>query len=308
MLQVVMYHYVRERTRDRFPRLRALDLHVFRDQVAALGQRYEVASLESALAYLRGEYHPSRDMCLLTFDDGLKDHFAQATPILAERGMQGLFFLTPSCQRDGRVLGVHKNHFLQAEMGFASYRETFLQQLAQIAPVPTETPSEQTLRATYRWDSLEEAAFKYLFNFQLPPAVRREVVDNMFRECLGDENSFARELYLDWDEARSMQADGMLLGGHTHAHRPLATLTEQEQAEDLAACREALRAMLGEQTYWPFSYPYGKLDSFQEHTVTLLRAMEFSCSFTSEAGSNGVGQDLYRLRRTDAKVAVSLLE
>jgi len=65
----------------------------FRQQLDGLRNRYEMATLESALAFLQGNYISTRDLCLLTFDDGGASAAAVAT-VLAEHGMVGHFFIT----------------------------------------------------------------------------------------------------------------------------------------------------------------------------------------------------------------------
>src|SRR5215472_11211452 len=92
-LRVVMYHYVRDLPRTQFPRLKGILLEDFRHQVNELSSQYEMASVESALDFMTGEYRPRRDLCLLTFDDGLKEHYTDVTPILAEKRIRGVFFL-----------------------------------------------------------------------------------------------------------------------------------------------------------------------------------------------------------------------
>src|SRR5262245_51904604 len=92
-LTVVMYHYVRDLPRSRFPRIKGMLTKDFAAQVDRLRSLFEMATLESALAYLRGNYLPERPLCLLTFDDGLKDHFTDVLSILAVRRIQGQFFL-----------------------------------------------------------------------------------------------------------------------------------------------------------------------------------------------------------------------
>ena len=61
----------------------------FRSQVRCLPDMFEMATLESAMEFLTGKYMPRRDLCLMTFDDGLREHYADVTPILAEEGIQG---------------------------------------------------------------------------------------------------------------------------------------------------------------------------------------------------------------------------
>src|SRR6266850_5604696 len=212
-----MYHYVRDLPRTRFPRIKGLLTDDFRLQVARLSEHYEMATLESALDFLAGQYQPARDLCLLTFDDGLKDHYTDVLPFLSERRIQGLFFVITSCL-EGQVVSVHKNHFLMAALEFDQYRQAFLQRLAELSPeTDTEVDLKEVAR-TYRWDEPEVATFKYLLNFHLQEALRNRILDDLFAEYLGDESEFARELYLSWDEVLEMQSAGMLIGGHSHSH------------------------------------------------------------------------------------------
>lgn len=300
-LTVVMYHYVRDFPRTLFPRIKGMMTDDFRRQVDAIADRYEMATVESALAFLAGTYRPSRDLCMLTFDDGLKEHYTDVTPVLAERKIQGLFFLPTACLEESRVAAVHKSHFLMASMEFAEYREEFLRELARLAPGTATAVDPARARSTYRWDEIEVAQFKYLLNFTVPAAVRERILDSLFAAHLGEERAFARELYVSWQEAGSMQAEGMVMGGHSHNHVALSTMDEAAQGADLRACAALLRERLCAQDRWPFSFPYGKRDSFTPATVTFLRECGFGLSFTTEVGSNGAGTDPFTIRRIDAK-------
>lgn len=300
-LRVVMYHYVRDLPHTRFSRIKRMLTDDFRRQVGVMEGRYEMATVESALAFLGGGYQPARDLCLLTFDDGLKEHYAEVAPVLADRKIQGLFFLPTACLDESRVVAVHKNHFLMAALEFTEYRREFLGQLALLGPeVSTEVDSGKA-RATYRWDSLDVARFKYLLNFRLPEQLRGRILDALFARYLGEERAFARELYISWTEARRMQAQGMVMGGHSHNHVALATMDDAAQHADLHACAGLLRKHLSPQEHWPFSYPYGKNESFTPATVQALRECGFSFAFTTELGTNTAGTDLFTIRRIDAK-------
>src|SRR4030095_477954 len=153
--------------------------------------RHEMASLESALAFLAGEFQPKRDLCLLTFDDGLKDHYTEVLPVLSEQGIEGLFFIITSCL-EGRVVSVHKNHFLMAALEFDEYRQAFLKRLGELSPKTSTAVDSNRVQRTYRWDAPDVAAFKYLLNFCLEETLRDRVLDDLFAEYLGDEKTFAR--------------------------------------------------------------------------------------------------------------------
>jgi peptidoglycan/xylan/chitin deacetylase (PgdA/CDA1 family) len=275
----------------------------FQRQLQALRSRYEMATLEIALDFLKGAYSPSRDLCLLTFDDGLKEHYTEVTPLLFDYKIQGLFFVITGCLHKNQVVPVHMNHFLMAALDFEEYRNAFLNRLADINPNSknlTDVDSSLAQRA-YRWDIPEVASFKYLFNFVLDFTVRDRILKDLFEEKIDDVQSFAQYLYVNAEEAREMQAGGMVIGGHSHQHKPLSSLSDKELQSDLTTCHETLIQNLRDQPLWPFSYPYGKRDSFNGDTSRWLKHFGFACSFSTEVGSNTSGTDAFAIRRFDCK-------
>jgi peptidoglycan/xylan/chitin deacetylase (PgdA/CDA1 family) len=298
-LHVVVYHYVRDLPRSRFPRIEGLHIDDFLVQLQTINQRYEIVTLATAAEFLAGQYKPRRDLCLLTFDDGLREHYEVVTPILAERGWEGLFFISTSCPQ-GRVASVHKNHFLMAGLHFDQYRSAMFDAIEFHDPDAVLHLDHSLAQQIYRWDTPEAALLKYLTNFHLSDAIRTRILDDLFAEWLGDEREFATELYLSWEEARAMQAAGMVLGGHSHAHKALAKMSEAEQHEDLETATRLLHERLNPQPLWPFSYPYGTPgEAFSPATAQIIRNLGYCCAFSTEVGGIEVGDDLMSLRRFD---------
>jgi hypothetical protein len=91
----------------------------------------------------------------------------------------------------------------------------------------------------------------------------------------------------------------MLLGGHTHRHVALATLSDEEQHDDLSTSTKILRQRLKPQTRWPFTYPYGQDHSFNAATIRSLCELGYDCAMTTNSGPNAPGHDLFRLLRLD---------
>src|SRR5262245_8909497 len=296
-----MYHYIRDLPNTAFPKIKGMLTRDFREQLTTLQSRYEMGTLESALDFMRGAYRPRRDLYLLTFDDGLKEHYAEIAPILIDRGIQGVFFVVTSCLDGAYVAPVHLNHFLMAALSFEEYRHAFLARLNELEPDTTTstTADNDAAQHAYPWDNPEVALFKYLVNFVLNRGLRDRVLKRLFEEKIGAVDSFGQELYFDAKEAKQMQAEGMIIGGHSHEHKPLSSLSESELKSDLNACHRSLTQKLLPQDFWPFCYPYGQRNSFDNDVIRQLQKLGFSCSFSSEAGANHPGDDLFTLRRLD---------
>jgi peptidoglycan/xylan/chitin deacetylase (PgdA/CDA1 family) len=302
-LHVIVYHYVRDFSRSRFPRLKGIHTSTFERQLDSLMKHFEMATADSALAFVNGAYQPGRDLCLLTFDDGLREHRTDVMPMLAQRGVQAVFAVTTSAA-DGRLAAVHKGHLLAATLDNADYRDAVVESAEALSPGTLGRIRESEATRLYRWDVAEVAVTKYLLNFALDRADRERIINDLFDVHLGDELPFARELYLSWDDVRDMQKAGMVIGGHSHEHVPLATLSGDAQRDELQSCAAALRTRLLPQPIWPFAYPYG---SFDGTTCRLTREAGFDLAFTVEPGSCEVSDDVSCLRRFDANEVETIL-
>jgi peptidoglycan/xylan/chitin deacetylase (PgdA/CDA1 family) len=309
-LHVVMYHYVRDLPSTRYPKIKGMMLDDFRRQIAWLASHYEMATLETALAFLRGTYRPANDLCIFTFDDGLKEHYTDVAPILSEYKIQGLFGVITSCVEDHIVAPVHMNHFLMAEMQFETYRSAFTQRLRDTEPgaLASAHVDPKVAQKSYPLDTQEVATFKFLFNFSLDARVRDNIVEKLFEAYIGDQKSFASELYMNWEEIKQLQRAGMLIAGHTHWHRPLSTLTDDELNIDLSISRSLLDQNLEQQELWPFSYPYGKKNSYSGAAMRMLQRLGYTCAFNTEGGANTPGTPVFELHRIDCNGAIQQLK
>ena len=307
LLRVVKYDYVRDVSKTPFSKLSGMLVDDFRAQVVALSAQFEMASLESAIDFMAGEYRPRRDLCLLTFDDGLKEHFTAVTPILHERRIRAVFFPITGCLEENKMTAAHMNDFLVASVDFGEYSGGFLRKVEELLPgaVPPADLDAGRAQRMYPWDTPEVARFKHLFHFGMDTAVRDLTVREMFTRHIGDETAFAESLYFSWDDARKMQKAGMAIGGHTHQHRALANLTSIELTWDLETCHKLLHQKLLPQPVWAFAYPYGKKDSFHLRAVRKLQELNFHCAFSTEASDNRRGADKFTVGRTDCRKALA---
>src|SRR5947209_3849649 len=113
-IKIVMYHYVRDLHRTRYPNVKGCDLPKFREQLDYIASRHTVVTVEQVVAALKGGESLPDNSVWLTFDDGFSDHYANVFPLLHERGWQGSFFPTVRANQDRQLLDVHRIHFILA--------------------------------------------------------------------------------------------------------------------------------------------------------------------------------------------------
>jgi peptidoglycan/xylan/chitin deacetylase (PgdA/CDA1 family) len=245
LLTIVMYHYVRELARSRYPEIKGLSLRAFKQQLAYLRKYYYLAGVAEVLAALAGETDLPANAAWLTFDDGYLDHYTNVFPLLLEHRIEGLFFPVARAVKEGRVLDVNKIHFVLAAN---PDKETILQNLEELL---AEARGAYQL-ASWAWywvrsakasrfDPPEVMFIKGMLQKVLPQPLRAQVVDRLFQKFVSrDEAAFAGELYMNLEQLRIMQAGGMYIGGHGYDHIWLDTLSPDKQREEAARTREFL--------------------------------------------------------------------
>jgi peptidoglycan/xylan/chitin deacetylase (PgdA/CDA1 family) len=272
-------------------RLLAVNHHYYRDIRPPSGiypitpaefhqQSVTVSEAGWTLANERDTLFSESNVCLITFDDGLKEQVAAAR-WLHENGYWGIFFV-PTLPIEARVvLDVHKLHMVRALRNDA--------QLAQdvtrgFGPSWTERVDLDRAKQTYKYDEDQAARLKFFLNFILSPDERNAWVSKIFADLVGSEAAASEALYMDVDDIRWL-AERDMLGSHTHSHLPLATLTNEQIDFEIGHSVDVLRGIARRGLHY-ISYPYGSPDAVDERVVSAARKFNLSIGFTMFRGVN----------------------
>jgi peptidoglycan/xylan/chitin deacetylase (PgdA/CDA1 family) len=282
---LVMYHYVRDLKRSRFPAIKGLAVERFCRQLDYIQAKYTPISVEELLGALEsGEDLPPNPI-LLTFDDGYSDHFANVFPLLDARGIQGCFFPPAQAILEHTVLDVNKIHFVLAT---APDIGTLLDEVFSLVE---EFRSEHRLKTReaylmaetgeHRYDTREVTMIKRLLQRELPESVRTEIVRRLFAEHVtADEAAFACELYMSVDQIACLRRHGMHIGSHGYAHAWLNHVSPEAQAVEIDRSLDFLHKVGIGKDEWTMCYPYG---GFNDSLLQILRDRQCRMGFTVEA-------------------------
>ncbi|MGC6415398.1 MAG: polysaccharide deacetylase family protein [Bacteroidia bacterium] len=296
-----MYHYIRNFRETEFKGLKGETENQFIKQIRYLDENFERATIEKIHDYLSGTYKPKKNLYVLTFDDGLKEHGNFVTEVLDKHQIEGQFFIPTMCIDEETVLPVHKNHFLLAYLGIRQYEAMFRLALLERYPAQDISIQDIIVQRTYRWDEIEVARFKYLINYKLPLSIRDEILDIVFQDVFDDEPSFSKSIYLNDLELKNMRSAGMVIGGHSHSHNVLSSLTKTEQSEDLHQNLALLKPYVSDQLLTPFSFPFGKKDTYNSHTLDILKQLNVSMAYSTIVEDSTEASSMYEIGRVDPK-------
>ncbi len=281
---VVMYHYVRDAEKTQYPGIKGISVKAFAEQVSYLQHHYGIISLDQYLGFLKGEEDVPRNAAILSFDDGLKDHYSHAFPILRERGLPASFYPLTAPLTEGWVQPVQKVHFLLAKMATEQVADEFNFILRRDYPEQYRQyeVTDRTMPANpKRWGPPLERNLKYIVG-QLDPKTKSAIVDEIFGRVFEDERAMCREIYLGWQEMREMIEGGMTFGGHTHSHPMLSRLSLSQQREELRKSKDILETHLGI-GITHLSYPYG---DFDETSIGILKELGYESAVAIQAEVN----------------------
>ena len=292
-LTIVMYHYVRDLERSRFPAIKGLSLERFRRQLDYIGSRYTPVTVEAVLASMEGTARLPENAILLTFDDGYSDHFANVFPLLDARRIQGCFFPPAQAILEHRVLDVNKIQFVLASVPdavalldkvFASLPEFSSDYDLKMREAYLASITEQ-----HRYDPREVTVLKRLLQRELPEPVRAEIVRRLFAQHVTvDEAAFAAELYMSVEQIDCLRRQGMHIGSHGYTHVWLNSIPAQAQAEEVDRSLAFLTQFGVTSDNWTICYPYG---GFNETLLEQLRPRHCRLGFTVEARVAQIGVD-----------------
>ena len=286
-LEIVMYHYIRDFPRSRYPDIKGLDLAEFRFQLDHLMQTRTIVTMAEVVNCLRtGDDLPPR-AALLTFDDGYAEHYQTVFPILFDKGVEGSFFPPVEPIRDGVMLDVNRVHFILAScddpgvLGAEidrSIAESGREGLRSVAEYRAEWAQPN------RFDDAETIYVKRMLQTVLPEDMRNAIAQRLFAQYVSvDEAAFAAELYISPEQARVMQASGMYFGSHGFSHHWLNRISPAHQRREIDASLTFLRDIGSPvDDFWAMCYPYG---GWNESLLEILREKDCAVGLTTEVAT-----------------------
>lgn len=294
-LLIVNYHYIREQVyRGGIYPVSPQSLRV---QVESLARHYKFVSQQDLLSCRERDSYPDENLCLLTFDDGLREQ-AMALDVLKVLSIPALCFPTVRPVAEGKAHDVHKLHRILAEWSEEDLETNLLAHGYGEANIPEGAPEKQ-----YLYDTPRMKRIKYYLNFVLQNTARDEVVDALFSSIEPDEHKFARELYMGAEEWKALAQTGQL-GCHGWSHSPLAKMEPAQMRQDIQSACAFMEKETGEKVK-AFSYPYGSVEAVSDAVEEAAKDAGLGLGFTMTRGFNAQ-EDLrrgLRLRRVDTNDA-----
>ena len=244
---------------------------------------FELASLPDALDVLAGRRRARRDLFVITFDDGYRDVYDNAFPVLKALGVPATLYVASG--------------YVGAERHFAHDRLFHLARVAlerSFRPLYDGLPAETSLLLDPVLKGAPPSAVLDGFISRVPSATLEAIISGLARQ-LGEPADVAHPgcAVMGWDEVRRMAGSGVTLGAHTVHHTVLTLETPERAGEELAQSRAEIERQVGSPVL-DFAYCNGW---YSDALVALLIRHGYRSAITTEDRVNRVGGDPYALKR-----------
>jgi peptidoglycan/xylan/chitin deacetylase (PgdA/CDA1 family) len=227
-----------------------------------------------------------RPVCFITFDDGWKDFYNYAYPLIVHYSAYATVFLPTSFVGTDKMFWTDK--FLNLYAQYNKRKINIVKKFYIHNPVIREID-----RLKGGIDSKKENAIEILKRLR-----SEEIMDvlKVLEEITGKNNDIHERHFLNWDEIEEIKESGFIeFGSHSVNHRIMNTLNDDEIIGEVVESKNTIiEKKVNSKDFYAFCYPNGV---FNDSIVEIVKSAGYDAAVTTEKGWNNLNCDLYKLKR-----------
>ncbi len=267
-LTVLNYHRIDDPYRDGFdtfkPNISATPGEFVR-QMDYVKKNYNVINCKDLTSFLQGDSNLPPHAAMITFDDGYYDNFSNAFPVLRERNLPAVIFLTTA------FMGSNKPFYWDYVAYCFHHTDKNSADLPLIG-VCSWTDEKSRYLMMERW--IENVK-------RIPEAEKRELIQGIgiILNVEVPVGAFSN-LYLTWDQIREMSQGGLIeFGSHTVNHPILTRVSLEEAAREVAESKGRIEQELGKPVI-SLAYPNGGEADFSSNIIQTVESIGVKVAFS----------------------------
>jgi len=298
--KIIMYHYVRSLQNTAYPKIKGLETSRFQNQLNYFNNNFEFGDFSDVFNSLYKNTE-IQNKIILTFDDGLKDHFTTVYPILKKMNIKGYFFPPSKPVEENIVLDVHKIHFILASTNINKIIKEIFNLINENQLNYDLKPAKEyfnELAIPNRFDSKEIIFVKRILQREFPLDLRTKITDYLFKKFVtNNEQEFSKNLYMSISEMKEMSESGMVFGSHSHSHYWLSKINRVNLIEEIDHSKEFCYKIDKNNDELIMCYPYG---DFNNEVIEEISKRGFKAGLTTNVGDAVISQEsIFKLNRYD---------
>lgn len=252
---------------------------LFIQQMKFIKKYFNIIKLEDFIEYNKNNKIIPKNSIIITFDDGYKNNYTIAYPILKKYQFPAQIFILPEL--------INKKDNI-----WASKLERYIN-LTTIKQIRFNKKEFLLLSSTNKINFLNYLK-KIIKNLSRK---KREKIINYISEKtnINDKTAFYDENHqlLNWEEINIMKSNNISFGSHTMTHEILLNINDKELKYQLSLSYSTLSKQFKTKRI-SFAYPNGV---FRDELIPLLEKINYSCALTTQYGKCSRKSNLFKLNR-----------
>jgi peptidoglycan/xylan/chitin deacetylase (PgdA/CDA1 family) len=243
---------------------------MFERHIDWIGRHFRFVGLDEIAEGITRGIPFTEPVAAVTFDDGYRDVYEQAFPVLQRKGVPGAVFVVTDLVGQP-FWQIHDRLYRFMAKAFASWNDPRRQLLGLLKDLRLPAASLEGSRAATSNPMLTVST--------LLPGLSREEVSRVLtglETTVGNGFGPAPQT-LTWPMLAEMRKAGFVIGSHTETHVSLPTESADTIAKELAGSKQKLEQELGEPILH-FAYPGGQ---FTEPVVEALDGAGYRFGYTA---------------------------
>lgn len=267
--------------------------HNFERQIQYLTRRFKVVSLQELVKHIQSQYSTLDDYIAITFDDGYRDNYTNAYPILKKYKVPATIFLTTG------FIGTDKLFWWDRLAKIAKFiigKNLHLNFPQDLYPEKIKDAISMISSGNISKSSKAASILPILLK-EISEEKKGLILDDLEKQISPlPKDGQDRPYSLTWDEVRQMNKDDIEFGSHTVTH-PILTKAKSDQAKyEISHSKIEIEREIAKKVLH-FSYPNGERSDFDEHIKQLVKDNNYISACTSINGANGLQDDVFSLKR-----------
>lgn len=255
----------------------------FDQHMAFLSQHADLLSEEDVVSLAETGAPIANRSVLITFDDGYLDNYELALPLLRKYQVPAVFFIPITPIEKSRlgwwdIIAYFVKHTNKEKIFFEG----------DAIPLRMAEDKERAIRTLLKY--MKSAKFEE----------SRDMLTRLSALCEVDFPSVVEqsEQLMSWDQIKEIaDTDLLSIGSHTVSHRVMATISDEDELNELQESKAFLEQKLGREIK-SIGYPVGGYDAFSDRTKKNARKAGYRIGFSFNTGVNyGKITDPYDIKR-----------